>query len=145
MRGAQFRELRQPVLGHTLGRAFVTQDCLPPQLSSSVDTDLLPLCFNTRRKRKCKWKQSAVAIYFVYQIGNHLKRIFTAREGGVWRSLHSLLLLVGVSAGRIFLEGNLAICIRSHILWHSISTSRNSSERTTLTNTPVYKDVQYCF
>lgn len=28
----------------------------------------------------------------------------------------------------IFLEGNLAICIKSHILWHTISTSRNLSK-----------------
>lgn len=54
-----------------------------------------------------------------------------------------LLWLLGVSFGSIFLEGNLAICIRSHILWHSISTSRNLFERTNLTWALMYKDIQF--
>lgn len=140
MRRDQFTESGQDVWGHTFCRVFVTQGYLQ-SFHSLVDTDLLPLYINMLMKRKCRWKQPEVTVCFVYQIGNNLKRYSSLGKVRVWRSLHSLPLLVGVSVGMIFLEGNLAICMKSHILWHSISTSRNLSERTNLASTHIYKDV----
>lgn len=71
-------------------------------------------------KRKCRWKQPEVTICFSIRLATIWREYSSLGKVGVWRSLHSLPLQVGVSIGMIFLEGNLGCgeaCTLFHYWW----------------------------